>query len=71
MLIVKELTVRERPPLPLNRFLCLHNVLEQTMFISKLCDTLKSMPKSVDSDLLLSAWMHAHLGSGIPKCTTL
>ena len=25
------------------------------MFISKLCDTLKSMPKSVDSDLLLSA----------------
>ena len=35
-------------------YLCI-NVLEQTMFISKLCDTLKSMPRSVDSDLLLSA----------------
>ena len=27
----------------------LRNVLEQNMFMSKLCDTLKSMPKSVDS----------------------
>ena len=54
MLIVKELTVRERSPLPLNSlrsifFICLRNVLAQTMFILKLCDMLKSMPKSVDS----------------------